>query len=141
MAGEFMGTLPLTSYNMLQTVIQKHPNISLIPIPLHATRMRKRGFNQAEVLGVHIAKRFGVFYETGILRRVQKTQTQVSMKDRKARLANMHGVFSLTPKTEIRSRSFIIFDDVFTTGATIREASKTLKTAGASFVWAVTIAR
>jgi ComF family protein len=141
MAGEIVRALPLTSHNMLQTVIQRHTDISLIPIPLHVSRLRTRGFNQAEVFGVCVAERFGILLETNVLKRVLKTQTQVSMVDRKARLANMHGAFAMTTNISVRGRSFIVFDDVFTTGATVRAATKTLKEAGASFVWAVTIAR
>jgi ComF family protein len=141
MAGEFVGTLSQTSHNMLSSVIQNHRDIRLIPIPLHASRLHSRGFNQAEVLGSRIAARFGILMDSRLLTRVQKTHTQVSMKDRKARLVNMNGAFALNSNVHVRGKSFIIFDDVFTTGATIRAATKTLKEAGATFVWAVTMAR
>jgi competence protein ComFC len=141
MVGEFVDTVSPTSHNMLVSVIQKHQEIQLIPIPLHSSRLHSRGFNQAEILGSQLARRFGIMLDLEILKRIQKTKTQVSMKDRKARLTNMNGVFQVNSHAKVSGRSFIIFDDVFTTGATIRAATKTLKEAGASFVWAVTMAR
>jgi competence protein ComFC len=141
MTEEFVNTVFLTSHNMLMTVIRQHPEVLLIPIPLHVSKLRSRGFNQAEILGSRIAARFGILMDSGMLTRVQKTQTQVSMKDRKARLVNMKDAFRVNSKKLVRGQSFILFDDVFTTGATIRAATKTLKEAGAVFVWAVTIAR
>jgi competence protein ComFC len=141
MAEKFVDALSKTSYNMLLTTIRNHPDVSLIPIPLHISRLRSRGFNQAEILGARVSSRFGISMDSGILIRVRKTQTQVSMKNRKSRLANTYGAFQINSNAIVRGRPFIIFDDVFTTGATIRSATKTLKEQGASFVWAVTMAR
>jgi competence protein ComFC len=138
---EFVNTIPLMSYNIFRIELQNHPHISLIPIPLHWMKLRSRGFNQAEVLGTRLVTRLGISLELGILKRVQNTKPQVSMKNRKERLANMTRAFMVHSKGNVRGRSFIIFDDVFTTGATIRAATRMLKEAGASFVWAVTMAR
>jgi competence protein ComFC len=140
-AGDFVDACSQTSHNMLLTIIQKHPDISLIPIPLHISRLRSRGFNQAEILGARVSANFGISMDSGILVRVRKTQTQVSMKNRQLRLANMNSAFQIKSHANVRGRSFIVFDDVFTTGATIRSATKILKSNGASFVWAVTMAR
>lgn len=114
---------------------------SLIPIPLHPSRYRDRGFNQAEVLGKLLANRLNVPIQTDILRRVKKTTPQVEMKDRKKRLENMKNVFFYNHPTIKPSSHVILFDDVFTTGATMRAAGETLKRAGANVVWAVTMAR
>lgn len=104
----------------------------LIPIPLHATRYRARGFNQAEVLGtyLHIPMR------TDILYRTKQTKSQAEM-NRKERLENMKNVFDIRPI----SGNIVLFDDVFTTGATMRSAASVLKRAGAKRVWALTMAR
>lgn len=138
---EFIQTLPLTSYNMLSDVVKNHQDISLIPIPLHWIKLRMRGFNQAEVLGIQLANCLGISHEIGVVKRIQYTQSQVSMKNRKDRLINMTHAFAVVKNMNLQGRSFILFDDVFTTGATIRAATKVLKSAGASFVWAVTMAR
>jgi ComF family protein len=110
-----------------------------IPIPLHPARFRSRGFNQAEVLGKLIAARLNIPVRTDILRWVKLTTPQVSMKTREERLGNMKKVFQ-TVQT-VQNMHIILFDDVFTTGATMRSAANTLKRAGAKSVWAVTVAR
>jgi ComF family protein len=114
------------------------PKGVLIPIPLHSSRFRYRGFNQAEVLGSLLRIRM----RTDILRRTRATVPQVEMKDKKKRLANMQNVFSIHHSSfTIHNSSILLFDDVFTTGATMRSAGSMLKHAGAKRVWAVTMAR
>lgn len=127
----------------------------LVPIPLHSSRFRDRGFNQAEVLGRLLADRLPagkaglhISMRTDILKRVIATTPQVEMKDRKERLKNMKNVFSILDSLPRRQAgkfvipdSCILFDDVFTTGATMRAAGEILKRAGAKSVWAVTMAR
>jgi ComF family protein len=113
----------------------------LIPIPLHSSRLRYRGFNQAEVLGKLFAKRLDIPMKTDIIYRSKKTVPQVEMKDRKTRLQNMDNVFTMNKQIPGRCANIILFDDVFTTGATMREAAGILKHHGVKFVWAVTMAR
>lgn len=123
-----------------------HPDVRrdpvLIPIPLHPSRFRDRGFNQAEVLGRLFADRLYMPVRTDILKRVTATTPQVEMKDRRERLQNMKDVFALAHDTcNMTHDTVILFDDVFTTGATMRAAGETLKHAGVKSVWAVTMAR
>lgn len=122
----------------------------LIPIPLHLRRQHDRGFNQAEVLGKELIKRLPaseaglrISMRTDILRRVRETVPQVAMKKREARLKNMEGIFGLDIQglSHRRIEAVLLFDDVFTTGATMRSAANILKRAGVKFVWAVTMAR
>ena len=108
----------------------------LIPIPLHSIRYRERGFNQAEVLGKHLH----IPMRTDILYRTHHTKPQAEMK-RKERLENMQNVFSIHKSFIFHHSSVISFDDVFTTGATMRSAAYALKRAGAKNIWAITIAR
>lgn len=132
-SAEFVGLVPASSLNDVPKADCS------IPIPLHPTRLRSRGFNQAEVLGKSVAARLNIPVRTDILRRVKITTPQVSMKTRDARLGNMKNVFRAV-KT-IQNGDIILFDDVFTTGATMRSAANTLKRKGAKRVWAVTMAR
>ncbi len=111
----------------------KLPKGILIPIPLHVSRFRYRGFNQAEEFG----KLLQIPMRTDILRRTKATPPQAEMK-RKERLENMKNVFRVDALPHQR---IVLFDDVFTTGATMRSAANVLKRAGAEFVWAVTMAR
>lgn len=115
----------------------------LVPIPLHSSRFRDRGFNQAEVLGRPLAGRLHIPIRNDILRRVKATPPQVEMKDRGKRINNMNKVFAVHNSTfqQCSNLPIYIFDDVFTTGATMRAAGEILKRAGVTSVWAVTMAR
>jgi len=111
----------------------------LIPVPLHPLRLRYRGFNQAEVLGRIVAARLNIAIETGMLHRAMRGTPQVAMKTRKMRLGNMKAAFRALG--QVKNTNIMLFDDVFTTGATVCSAANTLKRAGAGFVWAITMAR
>lgn len=115
------------------------PKSSLfVPIPLHSSRFRERGFNQAEVLGRLVAEKLHVPVRTDILKRIKRTTPQVEMKKRDGRLKNMEKVFSVSSPV---SPNILLFDDVFTTGATMRSAANVLKRSGAKIVWGITMAR
>lgn len=112
---------------------------NLIPIPLHKSRLRSRGFNQAEILGRLCAEKLHIPVAIDILRRVKVTQSQVAMKSKDERMGNMKNVFQSV--RTIQNKNILLFDDVFTTGATMRSAANILKRAGAKRVWVVTMAR
>lgn len=113
----------------------------LIPIPLHAARLRWRGFNQSELLGRLIAENLGLDFAPDLLARVKNTQPQVEL-DKEKRGQNIKGAFSLAPSILVsQSPSILLFDDVWTSGATLREAAKVLKRAGTTKVWGLTLAR
>jgi len=114
----------------------------LIPIPLHSARKRWRGFNQAELLGKMIAANLDLPFLPDLLVRVKKTKPQVNL-DKKERQKNIQGAFFLNDnsKFKIRNSKFVLFDDVWTSGATLREAAKVLKRNGAQKVWGLTLAR
>ncbi len=141
----FVSLIPVSSLN---TAVGHIGNDGvLVPIPLHLSRFRERGFNQAEVLGGFISGRLSaqaglhMRMRTDMLRRTKKTTAQVDMERREDRLKNMEAVFSVDPKVPVRGVTVLLFDDVFTTGATMRSAANTLKRHGATCVWAVTMAR
>ena len=115
----------------------------LLPIPLHPQRKRWRGFNQAELLGKMIVQQTNWRYYDDILIRSRFTHPQVEIKDKKKRLANVKGAFKINHESRltINGSRIILFDDVWTTGSTIKEAAKVLKRQKASRVWALTIAR
>jgi ComF family protein len=105
----------------------------VIPVPLHRSRERARGFNQAELLAV----RLGLPVATKILRRRKNTPSQTGLS-RSERKRNLAGAF------EVRERvkgTVIVVDDVYTTGATMDEIARTLKRAGAERVEVLTAAR
>lgn len=147
LAQEFVFLIPVSFFD--EVTKYRSNKASLIPIPLHSSRFRDRGFNQAEVLGKILADRLHIPMRTDILKRVMATTPQVEMKDRKERLKNMKDVFALhhdtcnmTPALPAGGHdTFVLFDDVFTTGATMRAAGEILKRTGAKSVLAVTMAR
>jgi len=107
----------------------------VLPVPLHWQRERERGFNQAREL----AKRVRLHHRDDILQRIGETAPQASLPDRTARRKNVKGVFQVDG--DVRGLSVLLVDDVMTSGATINEAAKVLKTAGASTVSALVFAR
>lgn len=114
----------------------------LVPIPLHRLRHNWRGFNQAEILGREIAKEMGWSFRDDILVRSQFRKPQTEVKEAKKRRENVRGIFSINrPLNHLAMKPFILFDDVWTTGATLKEAAKVLKRNGAKFVHALAIAR
>lgn len=140
LAQEFIDLIPSSS---LHSTIQQCSNLAiLIPIPLHSSRLRFRGFNQAEVLGCIFAKRLNISMRTDILKRIRKTVPQVEVKDRKKRLLNMENVFAANQSAiqQCDNVTILLFDDVFTTGATLRTAANILKRTGARKVWGIVLA-
>ena len=126
--------------NPLELVLPRQP--IFVPIPLHPSRQRERGFNQTEVLSRALGSRWGIAVRTDILKRVKQTTPQVVMHSREDRLKNMKDVFTVSITAgNLKNIPIVLFDDVFTTGATLRVAGNTLKRAGAKFVWALTIAQ
>ena len=112
----------------------------ILPIPIHKKRLRERGFNQSRLLADGIAKAGGVPILTDTLVRHRHTVAQ-SRLDREARQQNLMGAFEIRNPDIIRDKRLLIFDDVFTTGATIREAVHELWTADPAEVDVLTLAR
>lgn len=114
----------------------------LVPVPLHPRRQRQRGFNQAELLGKVLAEKLSWSVETDFLIRQKHTPSQASLKSRD-RQENIKGAFKIRPYSEpkIQNSKLILFDDVWTTGSTLKEAASVLKKNGARQVWGLTLAR
>ncbi len=147
LAKEFISLIPssyfqLITYNTSTPFSVNSQLTTLIPIPLHASRLHFRGFNQAEVLGRIFSRRLHITIQADILKRIRKTIPQVEMKDREKRLKNMDGVFTVNNLTmkQLSNVTILLFDDVYTTGATLRCAANVLKRAGAKKVWGITLA-
>ena len=108
-------------------------------IPLHWRRYLQRGYNQSEMLAKYLASRLGrPCIRT--LRRVRKTSQQATL-DQTARMANIRKAFAPVGSEKLSGLRLLLVDDVFTTGATLGEATKTLLKAGASEVSVITAAR
>ncbi len=106
--------------------------ILLIPIPLSRKRRWSRGFNQAEILARAIAEaRQPELSLSTALYRTKHNNPQTLIKNKRLRLQNMVGVFEVRNPKEITGKRIIVIDDITTTGATLHEATKVLKKAGA----------
>ena len=114
-------------------------DVYLVPIPLHHQREKWRGFNQSELLGKMIAKNLGIGFEPNLLVRIKNTTSQAKLKE-KERKENIKGAFDVKSEVEIPLNVFL-FDDVWTSGATLKEAGRVLKKSGARKVWGLTLAR
>jgi len=112
----------------------------IIPAPLSKERLSERGFNQAELLAREVAKIINLEVVINNLTKTRHTPTQVSLKDKELRLTNLSGAFSIIHPEQIKGKTVILIDDVYTTGATIREITRTLRTAGARKTLAYTVA-
>jgi ComF family protein len=115
-------------------------NFTIIPIPLHPQKERERGFNQSLLIAQILSKLLGLPVSQ-TLKKIKRSSPQVEMKNYKEREKNVEGSFSLADMAEIKNKNIIIVDDVFTSGATIREAIRTLKSAGAKKIIAFVIAK
>jgi len=112
----------------------------IIPVPLYRERLRKRGLNQAVLLcRIFFPTRIKDI-RTDLLRRVRDTPPQTSL-DGVARRKNLHSAFIVPENNLLRGRSVCLVDDVFTTGTTVAECSKTLLDKGAEEIQVLTFAR
>lgn len=110
----------------------------LIPIPLHRKRYRKRGYNQAEILAKEISSEMNIPVCKGAMRRIKNTSV-MKMLAPSERRDNIKNAFIIS-RNSVKLKTIIIIDDIYTTGATIDEAARALKEAGAKKVYFVTLA-
>lgn len=111
----------------------------IMPIPLHPRKERVRGFNQAGLLAHGLAKHFSLVIDTQTLVRSSYNTPQTTLHAQQRR-ANVENIFSLSNPDHVRGKKIILMDDVKTTGATLEQAARVLKKAGAKEVWAITFA-
>jgi competence protein ComFC len=122
-----------------QSQIEKSEWI-LVPIPLSSRKLRKRGYNQAEILAKELAKKLS-FPAQNLLVRTKETKTQVGLTNLQRKL-NVKDVFLIKiPNVKLKTKNILLVDDVVTTGSTLLEAAKILKKSGVSKVFGLTLAR
>jgi ComF family protein len=111
---------------------------TLVPVPLHAARFRRRRYDQAGLLAAALGRALRLRVEAGWLTRVRDTPHQVGL-DEAQRADNVLGAFAASPA--VGGARVLLVDDVLTTGATALEATRTLREGGALEVRVVTVAR
>jgi len=125
------------------TIMENFQKPILIPIPISKQRHRERGYNQTELICrelIKLDKNQNFELENNLLIKIHETVHQARIKDRRERLKNLAGSFTIKNNTKIKNRNIILIDDITTTGATLNEAKKTLKIAGARKIVAFTVA-
>lgn len=111
----------------------------LVPVPLFWQRKNWRGFNQADILAEEVGKSLGLEVKD-VLRRKRKTEQQAKIKSKKERMKNVRGVFEVKGEEDLKGKKVLIVDDVFTSGATMKECVRVLKKNGVKKVWGVCLA-
>jgi len=115
----------------------------LVPVPLHPARAKERGFNQSLFIVRFFSRLLHFPVSDMVVSRVKNTKPQVECRTREERVKNVKGAFSLSlsKNTEaVKGKNYIIVDDVWTTGSTLKEIGTLLKHAGAAKIFALTIA-
>lgn len=137
-AGEFLGGL-LATY--AQSVSFDWKEYVIVPIPLGARRLRERGFNQSEIIAEALARPLGLQLETENLIRPKNTTPQSELKEPEERRENVRDCFALRSPETLKGKHTLLVDDVTTSGATLLEAARVLKAAGAKKIVALTVAK
>ena len=132
---------------MLEEAIQKlsltADSILVIPVPLHSSKRRERGFNQAELIARAALKTNALLiaeFAADVLERTRPTVSQIGLT-RPQRMENIRGAFRVRHPNRVSGRNVVLIDDVLTTGTTVSECARILRKAGAEKVWVATVAR
>ena len=107
-----------------------------VPVPLHRSRRKERGYNQAEALAQALSGQYGKPMSTALTRK-KKTVHMYNLP-KSDRSQNVHGAFTISDSSIFRGKNVILVDDIYTTGATAEECARILKAAGAGRVYLLT---
>lgn len=108
----------------------------IIPVPISHKRLKERGYNQSSLISNNIGKK----YDDKTLIKTKNIQPQSTLK-KEDRITNIENVYSITNNENIKDKSVLLFDDIYTTGSTVNECSRILKQAGAKNIGILTIAK
>lgn len=120
-----------------EKVIRRMDADLLVPVPVHTSRRRQRGFNQAEELAVRLGRLLNMPVDAGCLVRTRKTAPQKKLTAAQ-RLKNLEAAFQVGKLPE-NVKSVILIDDIYTTGSTIEACTRVLKRAGVERVYFLTV--
>lgn len=137
--GEILARFLITFWNFQNDEQNEIPSsLIIMPLPLTAKRLNWRGFNQAEILARAFSRYFNYDFSSDLKRRGKQT-AQAKLNETE-RLNNVQGVFFWEGEN-LQGENVLLIDDVTTTGATLNEAARILKTAGAGAVYALVLAK
>lgn len=112
----------------------------IIPVPLHKTRKRNRGYNQSDILAERISSMIHKPVEKHALKRIVNTKTQTKLTAGE-RMKNVGNAFAVIKKEVIINKTVLLVDDVITTGSTINACARQLKLNGAGEVFAFSVSK
>lgn len=126
----------LIQNEIFENILNASSNVWITCVPLHEKRRMKRGYNQSEILGKNISEKLKVRFNPNLLKRTRDTIPQFKLK-KEERVKNIKDAFEISSKYKDRvsGKTLFVVDDVFTSGATLRECGKLLKKSGAKEVY------
>jgi ComF family protein len=124
--GEMLGRL--YGHDLLEAEFKDSFDL-IVPVPLHSSRRRIRGYNQSEEFGKGLSQMLGIPCDDSCMKRDAKTETQ-TQKSKLSRWENVNKIFQVVNPAPISSRKILLVDDVVTTGATLEACGQALLDAG-----------
>lgn len=112
----------------------------IIPVPIHKARMRERGYNQSELIAKELAKKLELKVYTDVLIKIKNNKVQSTLSS-KEREINTKNVYKLVNLEKIYNKRVLIFDDIYTTGATINSCIEEVKKANVKKIGILTLAK
>ncbi len=123
------------------------PEMLVVPVPLHRSKLAERGFNQSRLLASEALQflrkshpQWRLTLAPSTLLRLRATETQAGLTPRQRRL-NVRGAFSVADPSKVKAQHILLVDDILTTGATVRAAAQAMLSAGAASIWVATLSR
>lgn len=137
---KFNGTQAAASEvaNSLVAYVPNDPDYVIVPIPTATSRIRQRGYDQANLIARELAKKTKTPYSP-VLRRIGQTNQRGSSRDQ--RTSQLENAYRITHAARIKGKHVLLIDDVFTTGSTLEAAAKVMKYSGARRVTGLVFAR
>jgi ComF family protein len=132
--------LGLLLSSFAKTWLHSHPDLLVMPVPLHPKRLRERGFNQSLLLAEKVAMTLDAHLDFSSLKRIRHTQPQTGLGSEE-RKKNVRKAFGVSSRVAVKGRTVVLVDDVATTGSTLNECARTLRRAGCRQVFCLVLAR
>ena len=112
----------------------------LIPIPLHKTRQRERGYNQSELICKFMSKFHAFPFDNSLIKRIRYTKTQTNL-NAEERMRNVSGAFQIQNSKQLAGKAVILIDDVLTTGATANACAQEIRKLSPESIFVFTAAK
>jgi ComF family protein len=137
---KFQGTQAAASEiaERLAKFVPRSPGFVIIPVPTATSRVRQRGYDQANLIARELARKTGVAYSPALRRSGQFHQLGSS---RKRRISQLQDAYRVAKPLDVKAMHVILIDDVLTTGSTLEAAAKVIKAAGAERISGLVFAR